>query len=118
MSNYKIYYNAKCGTCRNTLGVLKEHGIEPELVEYIKLAPSREELVKLCKLLGKNPIEITRVARPQFKALGLDPDELSDDEVLDILVEHPEMIERPIVVRDGERAVIARPAENVLALVD
>ena len=117
MSNYKIYYNPRCGTCRNTLGMMKEHGIEPEVVEYMKLVPTREELVGLCELLGKRPIEVTRVARPQFKALGLDPEGLTDDEVLDILVEHPEMIERPIVVKDGERAVIARPAENVLELV-
>lgn len=116
MSSFKIYHNPRCSKSRQTLSLLQENGVEPEVVLYLTHAPSREEIAKLSELLGVRPIEMTRTKETLFKELGLSKDD-SDDAILDALAAHPKLIERPIVVRDGELAVIGRPPENALELI-
>lgn len=116
MSDFVIYHNPRCSKSRQTLNLLQENGVEPEVVLYLEQAPSREEIVKLCELLGVKPIQITRVKEAFFKELELSKD-AEDDVILDALAEHPKLIERPIVVRDGQAAVMGRPPENVLELL-
>ncbi len=111
----KIYHNPRCRKSRETLELLRKHGIEPEIVEYLKTPPTKEELRDILRKLGIKPQDIVRkgeaIYKEQYKGK-----ELSDEEWLDVLVQHPRLIERPIVV-DGERAVIGRPPENVLQLI-
>lgn len=111
----KIYHNPRCRKSRETLELLRKHGIEPEIVEYLKTPPTKEELRDILRKLGMKPQDIVRkgeaIYKEQYKGK-----ELSDEEWLDVLVQHPRLIERPIVV-DGERAVIGRPPENVLQLI-
>ncbi len=111
----KIYHNPRCRKSRETLELLRRHGIEPEIVEYLKTPPTKEELRDILRKLGMKPQDIVRkgeaIYKEQFKGK-----ELTDEEWLDVLVQYPKLIERPIVV-EGERAVIGRPPENALALI-
>lgn len=113
-----IYHNPRCSKSRNTLELLQEHDLEIQEVRYLDTPPSKEELKQLCELLAKKPIEITRTGESLFKELGLDKnDDRSDDEWLDILVNNPKLIERPIV-KINNQAVIGRPPENVLSIIN
>jgi arsenate reductase len=115
-SNVTIYHNPKCQTSRNVLGTLREAGIEPQIVEYLKTPPSRAELERLIKRMGASPREILRWKEPLAKELGLDKDKSSDDALLDAMAAHPILINRPIVVT--EKAVkLCRPSETVKELV-
>ena len=117
MSNFTIYHNPRCSKSRQTLALLRENGVEPAVVEYLKVPPSVGELVEICSKLGKEPPEWIRTGESIFKELGLSRnDERSREEWLKILVENPILIERPIVVHGGE-AVLGRPPENVLELL-
>ena len=117
MSSFTIYHNPRCSKSRQTLALLRENGVEPAVVEYLKEPPSVGELVEICSKLGKEPLEWVRTGESIFKELGLSrKDERSREEWLEILVENPILIERPIVVRGGE-AVLGRPPENVLELL-
>lgn len=111
-----IYHNPACGTSRNTLAMIRDSGIEPTIVEYLKTPPSRARLVELIEAMGISPRELVRQKGPLYKELGLDAPGRSDDELLDAMVAHPVLIERPIVVTPrGTR--LCRPAERVLDLL-
>lgn len=110
--NFKIYHNPRCSKSRQTLALMQEKGVDPEIVLYLVNPPSRDELAKVVELLGVRPVEIARL-----KDADMDLREMSDDEVLDALAENPKWIERPIVIRDGVAAVVGRPPENVLKLM-
>ncbi len=113
-----IYHNPRCSKSRNTLNILQEHDLEIREVRYLDTPPSKEELKQLCDLLNKKPVEIIRTGETLFKELGLDKnDDRSDDEWLNILVNNPKLIERPIVKING-KAVIGRPPENVLSIIN
>ena len=113
----RIYHNPRCRKSRETLALLRENGLEPEIVEYLKDPPSPEELADLCRLLGINPAAIIRSKEPLFRELGLSlKDDRSDAEWIGLLAKHPKLIERPIVVR-GKKAVIGRPPTNVVSLL-
>jgi len=117
MSNFTIYHNPRCSKSRQTLALLKEKGIEPEVIEYLKTPPSLNELQSIANLLGKEPLEWIRTGEKIFKELGLSKkDERSPDEWLKILADNPILIERPIV-RTPAHAVLGRPPENVLELL-
>jgi arsenate reductase len=111
-----VFFNPQCGTCRTTQSILAERGVEADYVRYLEQAPDRDRLVEVMKLLDiDDPREMMRPKEPVYDELGLadaDPDRL-----LDAIVEHPILLQRPIVVV-GDRAVIARPAERVLELLD
>ncbi|MET0814517.1 MAG: arsenate reductase (glutaredoxin) [Pseudoxanthomonas sp.] len=111
-----IYHNPGCGTSRNTLAMIRNAGIEPHVVEYLKSPPSREMLVHL---IGRMRIPVRYLLREKgtpFHALGLDDASLDDDALLDAMVEHPLLINRPIVVSPLGVA-LCRPSERVLELL-
>ncbi len=113
-----IYHNPRCSKSRATLELINAEGIEPEIVTYLDTPPSREELDKILQLLGLKPQELLRFGESLAKELCLSPqDERSADAWVDLMLQHPILIERPIVVVDGEVAVIGRPPEKVLTIL-
>ncbi|WP_038034937.1 arsenate reductase (glutaredoxin) [Thermopetrobacter sp. TC1] len=112
-----IYHNPRCSKSRATLKLLQEKGIEPRIVKYLETPPSAEELREIVRLLGlSSPRELMRRKEKEYKELGLDDPTLSDDALIEAMVKHPRMIERPIVIANG-KAAIGRPPENVLAIL-
>lgn len=115
MSKFTIYHNPRCSKSRNTLALLQEYGVEPEVVLYLEDPPDIAELRSLLGKLGITAAELVRRGEEEYKACGLDRDS-GDDQILAAMAAHPRLIERPIVVR-GDRAVLGRPPENVLDLL-
>ena len=113
--NTKIYHNPRCSKSRQTLSLLEENGVQPEIVEYLKTPPSSEELSNIISMLNIKPQDLLRKKEDIFKELDLDLDD--DKKVIDAMVKHPKLIERPIVVH-GDKAKIGRPPEGVLALFE
>ena len=111
-----IYHNPKCSTSRNVLGFLREAGHEPRIIEYLKTPPSRAELKRLVKRMGGSVSDVVRWKEPLAKELGLDKEDSSDDELLDAMMQHPILINRPIVVTD-EAVRLCRPSETVKELI-
>jgi len=111
-----FYFNPACSKCRTVSGILAERGVDAEVVEYLDAPPDRPALERLLRLLGTDdPRAILRQEPPTYDELGL---EAADrDAVLDAIAAHPELLQRPIVVV-GDRAVVARPPERVLDLLD
>ena len=111
-----IYHNPKCGTSRNTLEMIRKSGVEPQVIEYLKMPPSREELVDLIKRTGLPVRDILRQKGTPYDELGLGEDRWTDDQLIDFMMEHPILINRPIVV--SEKGVrLCRPSEKVLDLL-
>ena len=112
-----IYHNPSCGTSRNTLEMIRQSGEEPEVIEYLKTPPSREKLVELIAAMGMTPRELLREKGTPYAELNLGDPKWSDDEILDFMLAHPILINRPIVVTPkGVR--LCRPSEAVLELLD
>jgi arsenate reductase len=111
-----IYHNPRCSKSRQTLKLIRDAGVEPEIVEYLKTPPSADELGQLLEKLSLEPIELMRRKEVVFGELGLADRRLTRDEALVILASNPALIERPIVVK-GRKAVIGRPPENVHELL-
>lgn len=112
----RIYHNPQCGTSRNTLALLREAGVEPEIVEYLKSPPSRDELADLIARMGIAPRDLLRRSGTPYDELGLDDPKWTDDELLDLMVATPILIQRPIVVTDrGVR--LCRPPETVYQIL-
>ena len=111
-----VFFNPRCSKCRTAQAILTERGVEADYVRYLEQAPTRAELERVMGLLGiDDPRQMMRTGEDAYKELGLaDADR---DRLLDAMTTHPILIERPIVIR-GDRAVIARPAERVLELLD
>ena len=112
----KIYHNPRCSKSRQTLQLLKEHQIEPQIVEYLKTPPSREELEQILDMLGLEPRELMRTKEKEYKEQGLNDPALSRDQLIEAMLATPKLIERPIVIKDG-KAAIGRPPEKVLELL-
>lgn len=111
-----IYHNPACGTSRNTLAMIRDAGIEPHVVEYLKTPPSRALLVALVERMGLRLRDILREKATPYAELGLGDPALSDDQLLDAIEMHPILIDRPIVV--SPRGVrLCRPSETVLDLL-
>jgi arsenate reductase (glutaredoxin) len=111
-----IYHNPACGTSRNTLAMIRQSGEEPEVIEYLKNPPSRERLVELIAAMGIAPRELLRRKGTPYEELGLDDPKWGDDELIDFMVAHPILINRPIVVTEkGVR--LCRPSEIVLEIL-
>lgn len=111
-----IYHNPKCGTSRNVLALIRHAGIEPHVIEYLKDPPPRPVLVDLAAAMGVGPRAMLRRKEKPYAELGLDDPAVSDDALFDAMVEHPILIERPIVVTD-RAAALCRPSERVLDLL-
>jgi arsenate reductase (glutaredoxin) len=117
MANVTIYHNPVCGKSRGALEILCERGVTHDVVEYLKAPPDRATLARILDLLGGDPAALVRKDK-RFKELGLrEADYRTREQVVVLLLEHPELMERPVVIR-GSRAVIARPSERVLDLLD
>jgi arsenate reductase len=112
-----IYHNPACGTSRNTLAMIRQSGEEPEVIEYLKTPPSRARLVELIKAIGISPRELLREKGTPFAELGLADTKWTDDELIDFMMAHPILINRPIVVT-ARGARLCRPSERVLDLLD
>ena len=111
----RILHNPRCSKSRQTLELLRDKGIEPEIIEYLKTPPDREELEAIIDTLGIEPRDLIRRHEALYKELDLDRD-LSRNELIDILVRNPKLIERPIVISDG-KAAIGRPPEKILDIL-
>lgn len=111
-----IYHNPQCGTSRNTLAMIKASGEKPMVIEYLKTPPTRDELLDLIARMAISPRELLRRKGTPYDELGLDDPSLSDDALVDAMMAHPILINRPIVVTDkGVR--LCRPSERVLDLL-
>jgi arsenate reductase len=111
-----IYHNPECGTSRNTLAMIRQSGEEPEVIEYLKTPPSREKLVELIAAMGITPRDLLREKGTPYAQFGLGDPKWADDELLDFMIAHPILINRPIVVTPkGTR--LCRPSEAVLEIL-
>lgn len=111
-----IYHNPECGTSRNTLAMIRNAGIEPHVIEYLKTPPTRRMLVELLDRAGLSPRELLREKGTPYAELGLVDEALSDDDLLDAMMAHPVLINRPLVVTPiGVR--LCRPSEQVLDIL-
>ncbi len=116
MSATRLYHNPRCSKSRGTLELLREHGIEPEVVPYLETPPSPGELRELLAMLGLPARALLRTGEEEYAALGLSDDSLQESALIEAMSLHPRLIERPIFVHRG-RAVIGRPPERVLELL-
>jgi arsenate reductase (glutaredoxin) len=115
-SSVTIFHNPRCSKSRQTLQLIREAGVEPDVVEYLKSPPSVAELDGILTKLNLEPLHLMRRKELVFNELGLADRDLTRDEAIAIMVENPVLIERPIVVKGGN-AVIGRPPENVNELL-
>lgn len=115
--NVTIYHNPRCSKSREALSILREHGAEPVVVEYLKTPIDRAGIERLLALLGLEPRQLMRTHEEEYKKAGLDDPTLSREALIDALVMYPRLIERPIVVRDERHATIGRPPERILDIL-
>ena len=108
----RIYHNPACGTSRTVLGMIQDAGVKAEVIEYLKTPPDRAELTALLAKLGLKACEILRKKGTTLETLGLDAAKMTDKQILEAILEHPILMERPIVVK-GQKAAVCRPAEKV-----
>ena len=111
-----IYHNPNCGTSRKVLGMIRESGDAPRVIEYLKTPPTRAELQDLLAKLGMTPRQLLRRRGTQFDELGLDDPSKTDDQLIDAILAHPILMERPVVVTT-KGAKVCRPAEKVMELL-
>jgi arsenate reductase len=111
-----IYHNPRCSKSRQTLELLHERKLDTNIVEYLNTPPSREELERLLTMLGLEPRQLMRTGESEYTELGLDDESLSREALIEAMVAHPKLIERPIVVHNG-KAALGRPPEKVLEIL-
>lgn len=117
MTSYVLYHNPRCSKSRGALELLQERGIEPQVVRYLDTPPDAATLRTLVRKLDIRPRELLRTGEEEYRSLGLADESVGDDAIIEAMAAHPRLIERPILMRD-ERAVIGRPPERVLELLD
>jgi arsenate reductase len=117
MNGTRLYHNPRCSKSRATLELLRERGIEPTIVTYLDTPPSPAELRALLDMLGISARELVRTGEPEFAGLGLADQSTSEEQLIQAMADHPRLIERPVFVHE-DRAVIGRPPERVLELLD
>lgn len=115
-SDSRLYHNPRCSKSRGALELLRERGVEPQIVAYLDSPPSLEELRQVLKMLGMPARALLRAGEEDYANLGLDNPALTEEDLLGAMVQHPRLIERPIFVHGG-RAVVGRPPEQVLTLL-
>lgn len=116
MATITIYHNPSCGTSRNTLAIIRKSGAEPEVIEYLKTPPDRATLVRLLREMGLKPRDLLRRKGTPYDDLDLDNPKWSDEELIDVMLANPILINRPIVVTPlGVR--LCRPSETVLEIL-
>ncbi|KGM57686.1 arsenate reductase [Lysobacter arseniciresistens ZS79] len=113
----RLYHNPRCSKSRGALELLRERGIEPQIVAYLDTPPTEDELRQLVAMLGLPARTLLRTGESEYAELGLDDPALTDERIIAAMATHPRLIERPVFVHGG-RAVIGRPPERVLELLD
>ena len=116
MPKTTFYHNPRCSKSRQTLDLLQQRGIEPEIVEYLKTPPDARELEHILTLLGVEPRDLMRRNEAEYREHGLDVPGLSREQLIQAMVDHPKLIQRPIVIRNN-KAVLGRPPEQVLEIL-
>jgi arsenate reductase len=111
-----ILHNPRCSKSRNSLALLKEQGIEPDVRLYLENPPTEDELTSILEMLAISAKDLLRRGEPEYKELGLGNQNLSEQQLIQLMIKHPKLIERPIVIA-GDKAVIGRPPEQVLNLL-
>ena len=116
LDNITIYYNPRCSKSRATLELLQSMGHQPAVIEYLDTPPDAATLAAILDMLGLEPRELMRTDEPEYTAAGLDDPALGRAELIAAMIEHPRLIQRPIVVTGG-KAALGRPPENVLEIL-
>ncbi len=111
-----IYHNPRCSKSRQALALLRDKGIEPEIVEYLQTPPDAATLAQLLAMLDLEPRALMRTKEKEYQENGLEDPNLTRDELIAAMIAHPQLIERPIVIRD-DKAALGRPPEAVLAIL-
>lgn len=111
-----IYHNPNCSKSRQTLELLAKNGITPTIIEYLKIPPTAEKLKEILAQLGFSPRDLMRMKETAYTEFELGNSSLSNDDLIDFMIEHPILIERPIVLANG-KAAIGRPPEQVLEIL-
>ncbi|MCA9482259.1 MAG: arsenate reductase (glutaredoxin) [Nitrospina sp.] len=111
-----IYHNPECSKSRQTLALLEERGIEPEIVEYLQSPPAAVELKAVLEKLEMSPRDLMRKKESEYTDLDLDNPDLTEDQLIDFMIQHPILIERPVVLANG-KAALGRPPEQVLDIL-
>ena len=111
----EIYHNPRCSKSRQTLDLLQEKGIEPNIIKYLDSPPDASTLGHILEMLNMKPRDLMRKKEAEYKTLGLDDPDLSRDQLIRAMIENPKLIERPIVI-NGDKAALGRPPEQVLEL--
>ncbi|MDE1462374.1 arsenate reductase (glutaredoxin) [Spartinivicinus poritis] len=112
MNDVTIYHNPRCSKSRQTLQLIEEKNIAPEIIRYLETPPSEAELKNILKLLGMPAKALIRTGEAEYKALALDLDSATEAQLITAMTQHPKLIQRPIVIANG-KAVLGRPPENV-----
>jgi len=115
MAKVTIWHNPRCSKSRNSLALLEENAIEAEVVKYLDTPPSKEEIIDVLKMLGITARELMRTKEDIYKELNL-KDENDENKLIEAMVAHPKLIERPVVIKEG-KAAIGRPVENIKELL-
>ena len=116
LNTIKIYHNPRCSKSCQTLKLLEQKGVMPEVVEYLDAPPTKAELESILDMLSIEPRDLMRKHEAEYQQAGMDNESLSRDELIQLMVDNPKVIERPIVVANG-KAIIGRPPELVLDIV-
>ncbi len=116
MSNIQIWHNPKCSKSRATLKLLEEREVDLEIIKYLETPHTKEEIKNLLSMLNITPRELMRTKEDIYKELNL-KDEKSDEKLIEAMIKHPKLIERPIVIRN-QKASIGRPIENIIELLE
>ena len=116
MNNVIVWHNPRCSKSRNTVALLEEKGIEMTVVKYLETPPNKEEISNILKMLNMSARELMRTKEDIYKTLNLQ-EESSEEKLIEAMVNHPKLIERPIVIKDG-KAAIGRPIEKIVALLN
>src|SRR5690554_2147101 len=112
----RIFHNPRCSKSRQTLELLQQKGIEPQIIRYLETPPTEQELLHILDLLGCEPRELSRIKEAEYREQGLDNPDLSREALVRAMVNTPKLIERPIVLANG-KAAVGRPPENVLDIL-
>ena len=116
MPKVTLYHNPRCSKSRETLSLLQERGIQPDIIEYLKTPPDTAQLDEILQRLKLEPRQLMRSGEAEYAELGLDNPALTREQLIEAMVAHPKLIQRPIVLRD-RRAALGRPPEQVLEIL-
>lgn len=113
----KIYHNPRCSKSRQTLQLLADNNVQPEIIEYLKTPPSESELKEILTALDMNPRDLMRKGEKEYKENNLADESLTDEQLISAMLKYPKLIERPIVVTDDKKFALGRPPESILEII-